>query len=98
MLQREPKTLESVRVVRVSSRLRNVIVRWIGSTINEGMLMLKPADTKLYSKLVGISIGIGAAVGAALGAAMGNLPQGLGLGLSLGSVFGIAWARRRGAI
>ncbi|WP_258080555.1 hypothetical protein [Xanthomonas arboricola] len=97
-MQREHKTLESVRVVRVSPRLRNVIVRWIGSTINEGMLMLKPADTKLYSKLVGISIGIFAAVGAALGAAMGNLPQGLGLGLSLGSVFGIAWARRRGAI
>ncbi|KLD72045.1 hypothetical protein Y887_03250 [Xanthomonas pisi DSM 18956] len=62
------------------------------------MLMLKPADTKLYSRLVGTSIVIGAGLGAALGAAMGNLPQGLGLGLSLGSVFGIAWARRRGAI
>lgn len=29
--------------------------------------MLKPADTKLYSKLVGASIAIGAGLGAALG-------------------------------
>ncbi|NIJ77332.1 hypothetical protein FHT08_002415 [Xanthomonas campestris] len=97
-MHRESKTLEPVRVVRVSIRLRNAIARWIGSTINEGMLMLKPADTKLYSKLVGTSIAIGAGMGSALGAALGNLPQGIGLGLSLDSVFGIAWARRRGAI